>query len=81
MWSVGLVKFYAKLYIYGHVSCFKGMILTKEGLKSTALKTGSSHYVFLMYKFLHWYLFLGVIVSKNLFIQSVGHCISFLLLL
>lgn len=84
MQFVGLVKFYAKLYVYMHVSCFKGMILTKKGLKSTALRNGPSHYVLLMYKFLHWYLFFFLLSSSqeiNLFIQSVGHCISFLLLL
>lgn len=72
MWSVGLVKFYAKLYIYGHVSCFKGMILTKEGLKSTALRTGSSHHVFLTYKFLHWYLFFWCHCLKKSSFHSVS---------
>ena len=57
---------------------FKGMILTKECVKSTALKNVSSHYVFLQDKFLHWYLFLVSLSQKiHLFIQSVVSVLIF----
>lgn len=78
MQSVGSIPIYAKFYVYVHVSCFKEMSLTKEGLESTALVNGSSHRVLLKVFSL---VSSGVtVLTNNLFILAGNRWISVLLL-